>query len=135
MTQKKKDGMNAGNGSIIIGGDVKSSTIVSGDHNVVNNQTIQLTPYFEIIQQAVEKNDQLTPADKQDVKAELKEIQAALEEPKPDEGFLARRFRNIKRMAPEIVEVAFETLKNPLGGVAEVIKRVAKKMAEDTNTK
>ena len=81
------------------------------------------------------KNDKLASSDKEDVKAELQEIQTALEEPKPDETFLARRFRNIKRMAPEIVEVAFETLKNPIGGVAEVVKRVANKLAEDTNTK
>jgi hypothetical protein len=35
-------------------------------------------------------------------------------------------------MAPDIAEVAFETLKNPLSGVAEVIKRIAKKAAEET---
>jgi hypothetical protein len=129
----KKDGLNAGNGSVVIGGNVERSNVVVGNNNIVSNQSIQLVPYFEIIYNAVD-NAQLAPADKQDVKAELQEIQTALEEQKPDETFLARRFRNIKRMAPEIVEVAFETLKNPIGGVAEVIKRVAKKMAEDANT-
>ena len=133
--KQKKDGLNAGNGSIVIGGNVDRSNIVMGDNNIVSNQQIELTAFFEIIEKAVDKNDNLAPADKQDVKAELKEIQTSLEEPKPDETFLARRFRNIKRMSPEIVEVAFETLKNPAGGVAEVVKRIAKKMAEEAGAK
>jgi len=127
----KKDGLSAGNGSVVIGGNVDRSNIVVGDNNTISNQSVQLAPYFEIIVQAVEKSPTIQPADKEDVKAELQEIQTALEEPTPDETFLARRFRNIKRMAPEIVEVAVETLKNPISGVAEVVKRIAKKMAED----
>jgi hypothetical protein len=127
----KKDGLSAGNGSIVIGGNVERSNVVVGNNNIVSNQSVQLAPYFEIIVQAVEQSPTLTPADKEDVTAELQEIQTALEDPTPDETFLARRFRNIKRMAPEIVEVAVETLKNPISGVAEVVKRIAKKMAED----
>ncbi len=133
MAGKKKNGLNAGNGSIVIGGNVRGSNIVMGNNNTVSNQTVSITPLFEVIYQAVEAHPSLAPADKADAKAELEDIKTALEEPKPDEGFLVRRFRNIERMAPDIVEVAFETLKNPLGGVAEVIKRVAKKMSEETN--
>ncbi|MBK8428727.1 MAG: hypothetical protein IPL27_23500 [Lewinellaceae bacterium] len=65
----------------------------------------------------------------------MQEIQTVLEQPDPDETFLARRFRNLKRMAPEITEIAFETLKNPIGGVAEIIKRIAKKATEEANAK
>lgn len=126
----KKDGLSAGNGGVVIGGNVERSNVVVGNNNVVSNQSIHLAPYFEIIYKIVD-DAQLAPADKQDVKAELQEIQTALEEPTPDETFLARRFRNIKRMAPDIVEVAVETLKNPISGVAEVVKRIAKKMEED----
>jgi hypothetical protein len=133
MAEKKKNAITAGNGSIVIGGNVQGSNIVMGNNNTVNNQTINIAPLFEMVYRTVSENLSLTSSDKADVKAELQEIQAALEEPNPDEGFLARRFRNIKRMSPDIVEVAFETLKNPLGGVAEIIKRVAKKIAEDAN--
>ena len=131
MAEKKKNGSNvsAGSGSIVIGGDVNGSNLSLFNHNV------EFKPLFQLIEKEVDKNDKLSPADKEDVKAELQEIQTALEESEPNETFLARRFRNIKRMAPEIVEVAFETLKNPIGGVAEVIKRVAAKMAEDASTK
>ncbi len=134
MAEKnKKKGLNAGNGSIVIGGNVQGSNIVIGDNNTVSNQSINIAPLFQTITHFVETHPKLQPEKKQDVKEELKEIQTALEEPKPDENFIARRFRNIKRMAPEIVEVAFETLKNPIGGVAEVIKRISKKMAEEAN--
>lgn len=133
MAEKKKNGITAGNGSIVIGGNVQGSNIVMGNNNTVKNQTTNIAPLFEMVYRTVSEHPSLTSSDKADVKAELQEIQAAFEEPNPDEGFLARRFRNIKRMSPDIVEVAFETLKNPLGGVAEIIKRVAKRIAEDAN--
>jgi len=135
MAEKKKtDTQSAGNGSIVIGGNVQGSNILVGNHNTLSSQSVNLAGFFEKLADAVDKRIELKPAEKDDIKAELQEIQTALEESEPDETFLARRFRNIKRMAPEIVEVAFETLKNPIGGVAEVIKRIAKKMTEEANT-
>lgn len=133
--KKKKDKLSAGNGGIVIGGNVERSNIVMGDNNIVTNQNIELGSYFEIIQQAVEKNESLAPADKEDVKAELQEIKTALEEPKPDESFLARRFRNIKRMSPDILDVALKTLQNPVTGVAEVVRKISKKIEEETAEK
>jgi hypothetical protein len=130
---KKKKNLNAGDGSIVIGGNVQGSNIVIGDHNTVSNQSINIAPLFESIYHFVDMHPRLQAGKRLDAKEELKEIQTALEEPKPDESFIARRFRNLKRMSPDIVEVAFETLKNPIGGVAEVINRIAKKMAEDAN--
>ncbi|MDO9301439.1 MAG: hypothetical protein Q7T89_08645 [Anaerolineales bacterium] len=131
--KKNKSGLSAGNGSIVIGGNVRGSNVVIGDHNTVSNQSINIAPLFQTIYHYVDTHPKLQAGKKQDAKEELKEIETALEESKPDENFIARRFRNLKRMAPEIVEVAFETLKNPVGGVAEVIKRIAKKMTEEAN--
>ncbi len=134
MAEKnKKKGLSAGDGSIVIGGNVQGSNVVIGSHNTVSNQNINVAPLFQTIYHFVDAHPKLQAGKKQDAKEELKEIETALEEPKPDENFITRRFRNLNRMAPEIVEVAFETLKNPLGGVAEVIKRIAKKMAEDAS--
>jgi len=136
MTEKNnKDRISTGDNSVVVGGSVSGSNIVVGNNNTTSNQIAQLTQRFEIIYRAVEESQTLKPADKEDVKAELAEIQTALAEPQPDESFLARRFRNVQRMAPEIMEVAFETLKNPISGVAEVIKRIAKRAAEDAGAK
>jgi len=134
-TKNNKDRLVAGDNSIVVGGDVHDSTIIVGSHNKVTNQTINITPLFKKIYQKVEDSKSLSSQEKTDVKEELQEIQTVLEKPNPDESFLARRFRNLKRMAPEITEIAFETLKNPIGGVAEVIKRIAKKAAEEVITK
>ena len=129
--KNKKNGLNAGNGSVVIGGNVQGSNIVLGNNNTISNQSVNVTPLFQVIYHFVDSHPKLQAGKKLDVTEELKEIETALEEPKPDENFIARRFRNIKRMAPDILEVAFETLKNPAGGVAEVVKRIAKKMTEE----
>ena len=134
MTKKnKKDGLAAGDNSIVIGGNMTGSSIVIGDGNTISNQSVNVAPLFKTLEDVVDQHIEITSAQKEDIKAELQEVQAELEKPNPDEGFLTRRFRNLKRMTPDIVDVAFETLKNPIGGVAEVVKRIAKKMAEDAN--
>ncbi|MBK8618566.1 MAG: hypothetical protein IPN96_15950 [Anaerolineales bacterium] len=127
MVQKnKKNGQSAGNGSIVIGGNVHGSNIVMGNNNV-SNQSINITQSFETIYKFIDEHPKLQTGKKEDAKAELAEIKTALEEPNPDEGFITRRFRNIKRMAPDIVEVAFETLTESNRRRGEVIKRIAKK--------
>src|SRR6266498_4129942 len=132
--KKKKDGLRAGDSSVVIGGNVDGSNIVVGNNNVVSNQRINLSSSFQTIYRFLDQNPHLQPSQKKDAQEELKEIKTELEQPKPDENFLARRFRNLERMAPDIVEVAFETLKNPITGVATVIQKVAKRMADEAGT-
>ena len=134
MTKKnKKDGLAAGDNSIVIGGNMTGSSIVIGDGNTISNQSVNVAPLFKTLEDVVDQHIEITSAQKEDIKAELQEVQAELEKPDPNESFLVRRFRNLQRMAPDIVDVAFETLKNPIGGVAEVVRRISKKMAEDAN--
>ncbi len=134
--RRKKAEVSAGDGSIVITGDVKGSNVLLGSKNRTTiqtiNQTINIAPLFEEIYKKVDGAAEIDAQKKKDLKDELQEIQTALEEPNPDETFLMRRLRVLKRMAPEIAEVAIETLKNPIGGVAEVVKRIAKKAAEET---
>lgn len=132
MANKKKNHLKAGNGSIVIGGNVTRSNIVQGNNNIIANPVINLNQFFQTIYQAVDKNPKLTSSDKEVVKAELADAQTALESKQPDESFLERKFRLLKNMAPDIVDVAMETLKNPISGVSEVIKKVANKMKEDS---
>lgn len=127
MADKKKN-----HGGISIGGNVTGSNIVQGNNNRVSIQNVNVAPLFESIYHFVETHPKLQAGKKQDAIEELKEIQGVLEESNPDENFLTRRFRNLKRMAPDVVDVAMETLKNPIGGVAEIIKKVAKKMSESS---
>jgi hypothetical protein len=46
---------------------------------------------------------------------------------KVDESFLARRFRNVARMAPDILDVVVAALANPLAGMGVAVKKIAEK--------
>ncbi|MBI2331241.1 MAG: hypothetical protein HYU84_03600 [Chloroflexi bacterium] len=129
--KQKKNGLNAGDNSVVIGGSVQGSNIVIGNKNTVSNSSVNIAPLFDEIYKKLDVKKDLKPQEKEDVYADLKELQKELEKPEPNETFLARRFRNIKRMAPDIADIALETLKNPISGVVEVIKKVTKKMGED----
>jgi hypothetical protein len=77
------------------------------------------------------------PANKEDLKAEVKEIQdmvieAVQKNAKVDEGFLSRRFRNIARMSPDILDVVVATLANPLAGLGIAVKKIADKAKQET---
>jgi hypothetical protein len=72
----------------------------------------------------------------EDVKAEVKEIETTVTEAvqnkeKVDEKFLARRFRNIARMAPDILELVVAMLANPLAGLGVVARQIAEKAKEE----
>lgn len=128
---KKKSGISAGDNSVVIGGNVQGSNIVVGNNNRVSNTTVNLSMLFDEINRKLDADKSIEPGVKKEVQADLKEMHAELEKPEPDESFLARRVKNIMKMAPDIADVALETLKNPIGGVAEIIKKVAKKAAEE----
>jgi hypothetical protein len=69
----------------------------------------------------------------------VKEIQititeAAQKNNQMDEGFLPRRFRNIARMAPDVLDVVVATLANPLAGLGAAVKKISQKAKEETST-
>jgi hypothetical protein len=93
---------------------------------------------FDGLYTKIDANPEVLPADKEDIKAEVKEIQstvtdAAQRNDKVDEGFLARRFRNIARMAPDILDVIVATLGNPLAGLGVAVKKIADKAKAETS--
>jgi hypothetical protein len=48
-----------------------------------------------------------------------------------DKSFLSRRFRNIARMAPDVLDLVVAMLANPLAGLGVVVKKVAEKAKEE----
>ena len=67
----------------------------------------------------------------------MQEIQKAVTDAaanqKPvEESSLSRHFRNIARMAPDILDVVVATLGNPLAGLGVAVKKIAEKAKEDT---
>ncbi len=120
-------------GGVHIGGDVSNSNIITGNHNVVASTISQKEEYIQNIYNAIESRPDTDPLDKEDLKfavAEIAEEDAKSEE--ADENFIARRLRNIQRIAPDILEVALATIANPAAGFGLVAKKVAKKMKAET---
>lgn len=124
---------------------------VSGEVNIAGrditmNKTItglsgaEIAQLFNQLHSAIEANAKASPADKDDLKAEVKEIQSMLSEAaqkneKVEEGFLAYRFRNIARMAPYyVLDIVAATLANPLAWLGIAVKKIAGKAKEEART-
>jgi hypothetical protein len=122
--------------------DISGNVNVAGG-NITTHQTTtglsaaEIKQLFDQLYTAIETNAKTSPADKEDLKAEVKEIQSTVTEAvkkneKVDEGFLSRRFRNIARMAPDVLDVVVKTLANPLPGIGEVANKIADQAKEET---
>lgn len=116
--------VSGGAGSMVIGGDASNNVIITWNNNVVG----VVHNAFQPIYRAVEES-KLPVTEKEDITAEVQELEAEVKKgDEADEGFLARRLRNIQRMSPDILDVALTTLGNPMAGLGMVAKKVAEKM-------
>ncbi len=136
--KNQQTNIRVGNISGVSGGDVN---IAGG--NITTNKTttglsaVELKQLFDQLYKSIDIDTNTSSADKEDLKAEVKEIQATLTEAnqkneKIDESFMSRRFRNIARMAPDILDVVVATLGNPLAGLGVAVKKIAEKAREET---
>lgn len=114
-------------GNVTVGGD-----FVGHDKNVtINNQTAMQKELFESLLQQIEQRPNTPPEDVDDLKANVQEFQTEAEKgDEADETFLARRLRNIERIAPDIGEVLVATIANPAAGFALIVKKVAERAAK-----
>jgi len=113
--------------------------IAGGDITHVENKaglnSADLKELFNQLYLVIEAKADIRPLDKADLHAEIQEVQsvvtqAVMEDEKVDENSLARRFRNIARMAPDILDVVVATLANPLAGLGIAVKKIAEKARE-----
>ena len=112
----------------IAGGDITITTGLSG---------AEIKQLFDQVFSAIQTRPETSPSQKEDLQAEVQEIQstvtqAARSEEGVDESFLSRRFRNIARMAPDILDVVVTTLANHALGIGEVVRKIAQKAKEET---
>lgn len=114
--------------NIYVGGNVTDSNIVVGDEN-----TIAITKtVFKSIYRAIEESTR-NATEKQDLIAEVDEIKNEVAKgDDANESFLSRRLRNLKKMAPDVAEVALSTLANPIAGLGMIVQKIAKKIKEET---
>jgi len=141
MTEKKR--ANSKQVDIKVGNvsDVSGTINIAGgniDIRQTNNSlsAAEIKQLFEQLYADIEIRNEISSADKEDLKAEVNEIQstvteAAQKNEKVDEGFLSRRFRNIARMTPDVLDVVVATLSSPLMGFGVAVRKIAEKAKED----
>ncbi len=135
-TQDREGGVRIGDIS-----DVSGTVNVAGGNITTHSTTTGLSGpeiqgLFDSVYSRIESRPQTSPAEKEDLKAEVQEIQISITEAieknkEVDESFLRRRFRNIARMAPDVVDVVVATLANPLAGLGAIVKKIAQKAKEE----
>lgn len=119
-----------------------SGTVNIASGNIEVHQTptqwhlAEINQLFDPVYAAIESRGGIEPSEKEALKAEVDEIQSSVAEAAQknepvDESFLARRFRNVARMAPDVADVVLKTLVNPALGIAEVVKKISEKANED----
>ncbi len=114
---------------VAIGGSVSGSTIVTGDGNVVGRNAVH--QYFQPVYERIERLA-LPAEDRADLKDEVRAVEeAAAKGEQADEGALGKHLRNIKRIAPDILEVVLSTLQSPAAGFSAVARKVAARMQQD----
>ena len=117
----------------ITGGDSYSYESTSG------LQGEDLKALFGQIYTAIDSRTDTPAGNKEDLKADVQEIESAVssaveKKEEVEEGFLLRRFRNIARMAPDLLDVIVATLANPLAGLGVAAGKLAAKAKEETGT-
>ena len=86
---------------------------------------------FEPIYKAIESSSR-DATEKQDLVAEVNEIKDEVAKgEQANESFLSRRLRNLKKMAPDVAEVALSALAGPGVAISTVIKNIAKKIKDE----
>ena len=123
--------IHVGNGGSYIGGDVKGSTVVTGNGNQVGKFEAARQALFDEINKKIDAKTELPAVAREDLKATVEEIKTeAAKGKKADETFLARRLRNLEQMAPDILQVVLATLANPAAGFAMVVKKIGERAAQ-----
>jgi hypothetical protein len=119
------------NGKVYIaGGDIT-------EHQTTDGLSVkEIKQLFEQLYTNIESRAKTPLSDKADLKAEVEEIQATVTEAaqkneKVKDNFLSRRFRNIARIAPDVLDVVVATLASPLAGLGVAVKKIAEKAKEE----
>ena len=135
----KQTSVRVGNISDISGNVNIAGENITTHHTVTGLSASDIKQLFDGLYAEIDRRANTSTPVKEDIKAEVKEIQstvaeAAQKNEKIDEGFLSRRFRNIARMAPDVLDVVVATLGNPLAGLGVAAKKIAEKAKEETKS-
>lgn len=129
MKKSDKVNVNSGGGPVFLD-KVDNQGIITGgiDLHDKSANAQEVARLFNNLYKIVERDKKLSLDDKQDLKAEIEELRKELSKnEKANAGFLLRRLRNIKRMAPDILEVTLAIIANKAVGLGIIAKKIAEK--------
>jgi hypothetical protein len=121
--------------------DISGNVNVAGGnistHVTTGMSAAEIGQLFDRLYAEIDARTKISAASREDIKAEVKDIQTTVTEAsqkkgKVEESFVARRFRNIARMAPELLDVIVATLANPLAGLGIAATKIAEKAREES---
>ncbi len=125
--------INASGGSVNITADVVGRDKITTTNTGLSGEDV--AKLFASIYQHIDAKADLKPREKDDLKAEVKEVETettkVAQGQKPDESFLERRLRSIARMAPDILDVIASTFASPALGAATVIRKVIDRVKQE----
>lgn len=129
---KRRTSISVGNISNVSGNVNVAGGDITTHYTTTGLNAADIKQLFDGLYSTIDANPKVSPADKEDLKAEVKEIQSTITEAarkneKVDEGLLSRRFHTIARMAPDMLDVILATLANPLAGLGVAVKRIEEK--------
>ena len=140
----KKDTDDEDRGEVVSGDKIVVGNISGGEGIAIGRgaqasvtRTTGVDPAVieQMFDQMFSQMNTLTGVKKQDLEDAMAEIEELKQEvakgDEADESFLKRRFRNLARMAPEILDVVTAALINPALGLGVVIRRVSEKAREE----
>ena len=121
--------------------DINGNINIAG-RDIVNNQfgdglnAAEIAQLFTNLYADIKAHQNSTPVEKETVQAEVEEIQSNITETaqkneKVSESFLLRRFRNIARMSPDILDLVVKTVANPILGITDLVNKIALKAKEE----
>lgn len=124
-SKSKKDRTIDVGGNYIEGGvNMKDSQLAGRD--IVTTTITTQKEWFQPVYQAIEQRKDTPEPQKTELKELAKQVEQEVKKPQPHEGMVSLLFKDIGKMAPDILEVITTTLMNPAAG----INLVAKKMVE-----
>ena len=124
--------INAEQGGVAIGGNARNVNIASGENSTAGSFITLQEEYVQYIFEKIKSRPETVEIDKEDLKAAVEEVRAEDRKgAEASESFIGQRLRNIRRIAPDILDVVLAAIGNPVAGFGMVAKKVAEKMKED----
>lgn len=116
-------------GGISIGGNVSGSNIVAGNNNIIGERVSQQHDYISKVLRQIDERPDTSPQDKADLQADVLDIQKEdAKDAQADESYLARRLRNIQRMAPDVLGLLLAAIGDPAAGFSLAAREAAKRI-------